>query len=68
VLPFQGADRLEPVDRWERFREGIKTDRRSLESGNARRKKMQTDREQEASLIPVRVDRQGFNGRGYGGL
>jgi aryl-alcohol dehydrogenase-like predicted oxidoreductase len=21
VLPFQGADRLEPVDRWERFRE-----------------------------------------------
>src|SRR6202040_1585493 len=22
VLPFQGADRLEPVDRWERFREG----------------------------------------------
>jgi aryl-alcohol dehydrogenase-like predicted oxidoreductase len=22
VLPFQGADRLRPVDRWERFREG----------------------------------------------
>jgi diketogulonate reductase-like aldo/keto reductase len=22
VLPFQGADRLKPVDRWERFREG----------------------------------------------
>jgi hypothetical protein len=21
VLPFQGADRLEPIDRWERFRE-----------------------------------------------
>jgi hypothetical protein len=21
VLPFQGADRLEPVDRWERFGE-----------------------------------------------
>ena len=21
VLPFQGADRLQPVDRWERFRE-----------------------------------------------
>jgi aryl-alcohol dehydrogenase-like predicted oxidoreductase len=24
VLPFQGADRLEPVDRWERFREAKK--------------------------------------------
>jgi aryl-alcohol dehydrogenase-like predicted oxidoreductase len=24
VLPFQGADRLEPVDRWERFREASK--------------------------------------------
>jgi aryl-alcohol dehydrogenase-like predicted oxidoreductase len=24
VLPFQGADRLEPVDRWERFREANK--------------------------------------------
>ena len=24
VLPFQGADRLEPVDRWERFREAEK--------------------------------------------
>jgi aryl-alcohol dehydrogenase-like predicted oxidoreductase len=24
VLPFQGADRLEPVDRWERFREARK--------------------------------------------
>jgi aryl-alcohol dehydrogenase-like predicted oxidoreductase len=24
VLPFQGADRLEPVDRWERFREATK--------------------------------------------
>jgi len=25
VLPFQGADRLEPVDRWERFREARKS-------------------------------------------
>ena len=25
VLPFQGADRLEPVDRWERFREESKS-------------------------------------------
>jgi aryl-alcohol dehydrogenase-like predicted oxidoreductase len=24
VLPFQGADRLEPVDRWERLREAKK--------------------------------------------
>jgi hypothetical protein len=24
VLPFQGADRLEPVDRWERFHEASK--------------------------------------------
>jgi aryl-alcohol dehydrogenase-like predicted oxidoreductase len=24
VLPFQGADRLEPVDRWERFREACR--------------------------------------------
>ena len=24
VLPLQGADRLEPVDRWERFREASK--------------------------------------------
>jgi hypothetical protein len=24
VLPFRGADRLEPVDRWERFREARK--------------------------------------------
>jgi hypothetical protein len=24
ALPFQGADRLEPVDRWERFRDAIK--------------------------------------------
>jgi hypothetical protein len=24
VLPFQGADRLKPVDRWERFREASK--------------------------------------------
>ena len=25
VLPFQGADRLEPVDRWERFSEATKS-------------------------------------------
>jgi len=26
VLPFQAADRLGPVDRWERFREARKAD------------------------------------------
>src|SRR3977135_1942286 len=31
VLPFQGADRLEPVDRWERLRETSK-DREGLDS------------------------------------
>jgi hypothetical protein len=25
VLPFQGADRLEPVDRWEHFSEATKS-------------------------------------------